>query len=238
MNSYNSDVLKTRIDHYIDNEILPQTPGLKLEYDQLFWDTNKAHPFWPFHSYMQQDKEEFRQLCYFILDKNIRSYLEVGIHTGLQVRLLDEIFDFEKVAIANLNEIGFPKLPNEDKLSGFKVDGAFDKNSRFYLGDFPQKFQMFLGNSQSQEYAKWRQSVGHFDLTFIDADHSYQGIKKDFELNTVGVSHKYIGFHDIGEYQEGFIEVKKLWDELDGNKVTFLTYKKPPIHMGVGIYWD
>jgi hypothetical protein len=238
LNAYNRNNIKAKIDRYIDKEILPQTQEMRIEYDQLFWDANNKHAFWPFHSFIQQDKEEFRQLCYFILDKEIRSYLEVGVHTGVQVRLLNEIFNFDKVAIANLDELYFPKLPSDIKPSGFRVDGVFNKYNKFYLGEFPNNFRMFIGNSQSEEYAQWRRSIGHFDFTFIDADHSYQGIKKDFELNTVGVPHKYIGFHDIGEYQEGFIEVKKLWDELVGNKVEFLSYTEPPIHMGIGIYWE
>lgn len=60
---------------------------------------------------------------------------------------------------------------------------------------------------------KVRELKAHFDLAFVDGDHTYEGVKKDFE-NLKNIS-DYIVFHDT-DICGG---VKKFTDELEGEKV-------------------
>jgi hypothetical protein len=53
-----------------------------------------------------------------------------------------------------------------------------------------------VGSSLSQEYVQWRTALGHFDLVFIDGDHSYNGCLGDYQIE-LEQSHTFLAFHDI-----------------------------------------
>lgn len=81
-------------------------------------------------------------------------------------------------------------------------------------------YQFIGGDSQSDETLKTlRKTLGRkkIDWLFIDGDHSYQGVRGDFEkylplCSKTGV----IMLHDINPTpSEPHIEVKKFWDELE-----------------------
>lgn len=67
-----------------------------------------------------------------------------------------------------------------------------------------------------------------FDLTFVDADHSYDGVKMDY-LMYKDIS-KVMAFHDISPTHFHHVDVKKFWDELEGNKKEFI--QNPPQSWG------
>lgn len=58
------------------------------------------------------------------------------------------------------------------------------------------------------------------DMLFIDGDHTYEGVKADYELYAPLVREGgIIGFHDIrAHYRQPYIEVKRFWDSLDGER--------------------
>lgn len=75
-----------------------------------------------------------------------------------------------------------------------------------------------LGDSQSDETMetlKGRLSGRKIDLLFIDGDHSYKAVKKDYSLFRPMVKHL-IAFHDIRATNNS--EVIKLWGEISKNK--------------------
>jgi cephalosporin hydroxylase len=67
-------------------------------------------------------------------------------------------------------------------------------------------------NSQSKEF-KHYMSNNVFDLIFIDGDHSYEGVKNDYEISKN--SGKMFVFHDI--INDACPGVKKFWNELKQN---------------------
>lgn len=73
------------------------------------------------------------------------------------------------------------------------------------------KDHYFKGRSDAPQSVKWAKRKGPFRMIFIDADHSYNAVKKDYEL--YGDIGKIIAFHDVCGLRdcEG---AKKFFDEL------------------------
>jgi predicted O-methyltransferase YrrM len=82
-----------------------------------------------------------------------------------------------------------------------------------------QKLHLLRGDSHSSEMsAGVRDIIGHnrkIDLLFIDGDHSYEGVKKDFDnyadlVRPGGI----VAFHDIAEHTIKTCQVSRFWDEV------------------------
>jgi hypothetical protein len=69
--------------------------------------------------------------------------------------------------------------------------------------------QLFVGDSHNAEVVEAVRQYAPFDFGFIDGDHSYAGIKADWE--NYGPMCKVVGFHDIGG---GIEECERFWAEL------------------------
>jgi Methyltransferase domain len=163
-----------------------------------------------------QNREELIRFCEFLERHHVRSYLEIGAWTGRLINLLHKLFDFEKVACCDAGwapSIGLP----------FELDPAVD---------------WFKGDSHSQDFKDWRQSLGQIDLVMIDGDHSYEGVKLDFEINR-NYPHRFLAFHDIINPHPQ-IGVGRLWKELEGSKIEFVEPHKEINQdfstMGIGIW--
>lgn len=90
-----------------------------------------------------------------------------------------------------------------------------------------------LANSQLEETRDFvLKSAHHYDLVFIDADHRYEGVKRDFEL--YGALGKRVALHDIVGHDEERYGVKRLWNEIKdlGDSVEFVA---PDSLMGIGV---
>jgi len=92
---------------------------------------------------------------------------------------------------------------------------------------------LFLGDSTNPQTVKAAKSLAPFDLVFIDGDHRYEGVKKDWE--NYGPLGKMVVFHDIVEHPKdsrNAPEVWRLWKEIEGNKTEFIA--KDSL-MGLGV---
>lgn len=98
---------------------------------------------------------------------------------------------------------------------------------------FGEDFTFIVGDSQIvQTYNKVKDFCPKYDFIFIDGDHSYDGVKKDFNLYKDLLSPRgYIVFHDMdpnhifkGDLGGG--DVWKFWEDLDyGSKTMIVTQK-------------
>ena len=170
-----------------------------------------------------------------LIDKNItiQVYEEI-LHLGHFINSLKP---------NNILEIGsrggtfllFSKLSTGTKIA-VDIDGTF-KDS-IYLSMIGEDFHFLKENSQLDEtFEKVKSICPQFDFIFIDGDHNYEGVKRDFELYRQLLSPRgYIAFHDIDpnhvfrniysddEPKTG--KVMRFWEELDfGTKVEIVCKK-------------
>ncbi len=77
----------------------------------------------------------------------------------------------------------------------------------------------------------------HLDFLFIDGDHSYKGVKKDFEMYSPLVKRGgIVAFHDIAYSLSNINEVYKFWEEIKQNyEYEEYSEKKNNIGYGIGI---
>ena len=161
----------------------------------------------PLQDVTLQCREELIGLCEFIDRNAIRSYLEIGVWTGRLTTVLNEIFNFDLVAGCDL---------------GFAESLGLDIR-------LPFGTKFFHGDSHSDAFVAWRHDLGHIDLVMIDGDHSYGSVSLDWAINRA-FSHRFIAFHDITGTDPNCIGVKKLWNEIGGEKSTII---KPNRELGL-----
>ncbi len=188
-----------------------------------FWDKDTERFFQengrPIVDRALQNREEIIALCEFIEEHDIRSYLEIGSWTGRLVSTLHEVFNFDLVAAC---DIGSAKQ--------FDFDVSLPSSALY-----------FEGNSHSPIFENWRYKLGQIDLVLIDSDHSYDGIKKDFETNA-RAPHRFIAIQGIAGTTRSSDGAKRIWSELLGTKIEIvlphLEIESTEPTMGIGIWSD
>jgi len=146
----------------------------------------------PLEEGILQNREELIGLCELIEERDIRSYLEIGLWTGGLISALHRLFSFERVAAC---DHGWAEA------QGLRIR-------------VPAEAAFFRGNSESEEYRAWRRELGRIDLVFIDANHAYHAVKRDFEINRA-FPHRFLAFHDITGATRQTSGVARFWRELD-----------------------
>jgi len=156
-----------------------------------------------------QNSEELEQYLAWLKQFHIRRYLEIGSWTGRLINFLHRELAFEKVAACDL---------------GWAEEAGLEIR-------FDPDIHQLRASSWSPEFLQWREALGPMDVVFIDGDHTYEGVKRDFEINRAA-PHRFLVFHDIKEQRFG-PGVVKFWKELKGHKFEI---SASPTSMGIGIW--
>ena len=122
----------------------------------------------------------------------------MGFSSGINNTILNKFFDFDEVVGIDI----FNSAINGDNL----LANLTHKNLTLVCGD-----------STSKRVLNIVDKFGLFDFIFIDANHTYEYVKKDFEnyikmLDKDGV----IGFHDVDS--PDWPGINKFWNELKETK--------------------
>ncbi len=139
-----------------------------------------------------QNREELIELCELIERLGVRSYLEIGCWTGALTRCLDRLFRFDRLAVCD---------------DGYAEQRGLEQH-------LPPRAVIFRGDAGSEAFARWRAQLGHIDLVFIDANHAYHAVKRDFERERSS-PHRVLAFHDITGSNRYTTGVRRFWTELD-----------------------
>jgi precorrin-6B methylase 2 len=179
----------------------------KLNKDELyFWLKNEAgvnngNHFGAYEGgiELQQIPEEYVEYLTFLRNKNFNSYMNVGI--GNCGSFMTEVYIQEglKRAVA-VDNTSYGKFTNMERI-----------NERFQWIRDNTDVSLDFYNMNSIDY--YKNNNEKFDIIFIDGDHSYEGVKLDYEnclpiLNDEG----YIVLHDINSI--ACPGVVQLWNEV------------------------
>lgn len=180
---------------------------------------------------LQQIPHEYVDLLEFFRTHPITSYLELGVGNGGSF-FTDCIFIGSKCkkfhAVDNIGYADTIIQQTEGKiLSKVNLVGEL----------FPESEVKFFNSTTDSFFAENKQT---YDCIFIDADHSYEGVKKDY-INALRYINPggYIIFHDIGNTSTG---VARCWEEVKGKAKKVEEHLWKPEHAGwyncgIGIYF-
>lgn len=161
---------------------------------------------------MAQIPSESERLLDFVSYQNFRNILEIGSLKGGNFYLLCKGSSLEGKKISLDYEPNYSSIEERNKLFV-----TWAKNVYPLIGD----------SHDSETFARIEEILDgeKLDFLFIDGDHSYEGVKKDFEIyKNLVKENGYIGFHDINQSEftdQILCFVSKFWDELEGEKIEF-----------------
>jgi len=170
-----------------------------------------------FGLYMPQERDEIVQLAKFVYELQPKVVVEIGTKFGGTFMIWNEIAPGVKISVDLVEGIH----------GGVSRSDTDARNARFK--ELYNDSCIFIeGNShESATYDLLVKALDGktIDFLFIDGDHTYEGVKEDYETYSSLVSKNgYIGFHDINDTQrhrDRDVYVGKLWNELVGEKTEF-----------------
>jgi len=166
---------------------------------------------------MIQNRDEIIGASQFFKNLNVKNFMEIGTDQGGTFAIWSKLSsDGIRISL---------DLPH-----GTYGVNTYDVNKRDeYLRSLGSNVRIIHGDSHTQESREKISSILNgekLDFLFIDGDHTYEGVKKDYEDYKDYVKEGgWIGFHDIKDtdfHRRANCRVDILWKELRGEKVEFI----------------
>lgn len=153
----------------------------------------------------------------YSISKNIKisNYLEIGSYVGISLRIINEIFNPDKLYSID------PNIPHRVFLQPRTI---FKTTNKHILDKIHMIDGYWVSGGDPTINAEYFQNLNlQFDLIFIDAIHTYDSVKQDFfEAIKILSDDGMILFHDIYSWPE----VNKFIVELQSN-TDFITDLSP-----------
>ena len=170
-----------------------------------------------YNLYMPQEREEIEGLANFINDLQPEIVVEIGTKFGGTFMVWCELAPGIKISVDLIEGI-----------HGGVTRESTDKRNDMFKELYPNKCFFIEGNSHDDSTYNDLVNIlngKQIDFLFIDGDHTYEGVKQDYEMYKELVSDNgYIAFHDINDtprHRDRNVYVSKLWNELIGEKIEF-----------------
>jgi len=143
---------------------------------------------------------EFAEFLEYLDGHKLESILEIGTLNGGVLKALRHIASLT----ANFVLVDYGDIPKSEI-------------KKMPIAD--QSVQIIIGDSHSKEVEEKVGMLKPFDFILIDGDHSYEGVKKDFEMYSPMVRKGgIIAFHDILPHthptHKKTVGVSKFWKEI------------------------
>ena len=175
---------------------------------------------------------EFRPFLELIKEFAVSSYLEIGTARGDTFHeIVSQMPNGSKAVAVDYPENGWGLSGSQHQLREVSKD----------LKKKGYEINLIWGDSRHGGVIKNAQKHAPYDLVFIDGDHTYEGVKADWE--NYGHLGRIVAFHDIADpglpnNKGEVIEVKKFWDEIKGDyrHVEFID-ENAMYPMGIGVLY-
>ena len=158
-----------------------------------------------------QVKSEIKELLSILEKKKPKYMMEIGTANG------GTLFLFSRTCDANANIISLDL--RRGKFGGGYPIWRIPLYKSFAIKN--QNIHLVRADSHKKETVKKINNIlngNKLDFLFIDGDHTYEGVKKDFEMYKQLVKKDgIIAFHDIVEHNDEAIGVNKIWNEIKSN---------------------
>lgn len=162
------------------------------------WGTNNELMAALLHYENPQNPFEFDKMLKILEGKT--SLLEIGSNFGGSLKRMAAVMPRgSKIVSVDLDLDKTPKFLNP-------ID-TLKENCR-KIGMLGANVELFIGDSHSKQTIEAVRRHGPFEFVFIDGDHTYDGVKADWE--NYGPMGKIVAFHDIATVPE----VNKFWNEM------------------------
>jgi len=156
-----------------------------------------------------QNEKELKKLIEILKNEKLENILEIGTYNGGTLYLWCKLATTDATIISlDLPGGNFGGGYNIKKISKFKKYNQSNQKLFFLREDSHKKLSL----KKVKDILK----KNKLDILFIDADHTYQGVKKDFEMYSPLVKKNgFIIFHDIVLHDESTnCKVNKFWTEI------------------------
>ena len=154
---------------------------------------------------LQQVPYEYAKLLLFFKDKKIKRYLELGIGNGGSF-ITNCFFMQENLETAlAVDDLSYGELIRQNDIE----INSFIENIAPCLPE--QALIKFINSNTHTFFQNYKSDK--FDCIFIDADHGYEGVKRDYQNSLKHIlKGGHIVFHDIASVNcEG---VRRIWQEV------------------------
>lgn len=167
-----------------------------------------------------QVKKEISELLKLIKQKKPKIILEIGTAAGGTLFLFSRVASENAIIISvDLPGGNFRGISSPMKIPFYK-SFAKAKQKIYLIRDNSHKLKVFNKVKSILNGKK-------IDFLFIDGDHTYEGVKKDFETYSTLVDELgIIALHDVALHpKESGCDVKLFWDTLPRNKIEIIEDK-------------
>lgn len=176
-----------------------------------------------------QHPSEYLKFCEFYQELKCKNIMEIGSYLGGNFYAMCKLSNPLGIKIS----LDCPLYQNQSVI--IKLNDTYTK-----MKSFAEDVYLVHTDSHATETKNQISSIlnkDKLDFLFIDGDHTYEGVKQDFEMYSTFVKKGgYIGFHDINdtEYHRNLnCHVAKFWNELNYNiKIEF---NSKSFCMGIGV---